>query len=75
MDIRLQFYRSRGRAQSAETEHGGTLLTLTYQGLNSRGPSYNVMGWAKAAWRGATRYLAEDLGRKAFRVNAISPGR
>ena len=32
------------------------------------------MGVAKAALESATRYLANDLGKSAIRVNAISPG-
>jgi enoyl-[acyl-carrier protein] reductase I len=37
-------------------------------------PRYNVMGVAKAALEAAVRYLADDLGPKAIRVNAISAG-
>jgi len=37
-------------------------------------PHYNVMGVAKAALEASVRYLAEDLGKKAIRVNAISAG-
>ena len=37
-------------------------------------PHYNVMGVAKAALEASVRYLAEDLGRKNIRVNAISAG-
>jgi len=54
--------------------HGGTVLTLTYQGSNKVTPFYNVMGVAKAALESATRYLANDLGPQGVRVNAISPG-
>ncbi|MGB3147739.1 MAG: SDR family oxidoreductase, partial [Paracoccaceae bacterium] len=53
---------------------GGTLLTLTYQGSNRVTPFYNVMGVAKAALESSVRYLANDLGPQAIRVNAISPG-
>ena len=53
---------------------GGTLLTLTYQGSNRVTPFYNVMGVAKAALESSVRYLANDLGPEAIRVNAISPG-
>jgi len=62
------------RAYPLMTEHGGTLLTLTYQGSNRVVPNYNVMGVAKAALEAATRYLANDLGADGIRVNAISPG-
>ncbi len=37
-------------------------------------PHYNVMGVAKAALESSVRYLAEDLGKKAIRVNSISAG-
>jgi len=53
---------------------GGTCLTLTFQGSNRVTPNYNVMGVAKAALESAVRYLANDLGPQAIRVNAISPG-
>lgn len=53
---------------------GGSLVTLTYGGSNRVTPNYNVMGVAKAALESATRYLANDLGPRKIRVNAISPG-
>ena len=62
------------RAHPLMAEHGGTLLTLTYQGSQRVCPNYNVMGIAKAALESATRYLANDLGTDGIRVNAISPG-
>ena len=37
-------------------------------------PNYNVMGVAKAALEANTRYLANDLGPRGIRVNAISAG-
>jgi enoyl-[acyl-carrier protein] reductase I len=37
-------------------------------------PHYNVMGVAKAALETSVRYLAEDLGKKNIRVNALSAG-
>ncbi|TQS71721.1 SDR family oxidoreductase [Rhodobacteraceae bacterium] len=53
---------------------GGSIITLTYGGSNRVTPFYNVMGVAKAALESAVRYLANDLGPNAIRVNAISPG-
>jgi enoyl-[acyl-carrier protein] reductase I len=53
---------------------GGSLLTLTYMGAERVMPHYNVMGVAKAALEASVRYLAEDLGRRAIRVNALSAG-
>ena len=54
--------------------NGGSLLTLTYYGAEKVMPHYNVMGVAKAALEASVRYLAEDLGKKNIRVNAISAG-
>ncbi len=53
---------------------GGSLLTLTYGGSTRWVPSYNVMGVAKAALEASVRYLANDLGPKGIRVNALSAG-
>jgi enoyl-[acyl-carrier protein] reductase I len=53
---------------------GGSLLTLTYGGSTKWVPSYNVMGVAKAALEASVRYLANDLGPKGVRVNALSAG-
>ena len=49
-------------------------MTLTYYGAEKVVPRYNVMGVAKAALEATVRYLANDLGPKAIRVNAISAG-
>lgn len=62
------------RRAAALMPEGGTLLTLTFQGSNRVAPNYNVMGVAKAALESSVRYLANDLGPQAIRVNAISPG-
>ena len=53
---------------------GGGIVTLTYYGSEKVVPNYNVMGVAKAALEASVRYLANDLGPKAIRVNAISAG-
>ncbi|MDT8343667.1 MAG: SDR family oxidoreductase [Thermohalobaculum sp.] len=53
---------------------GGALVTMTYLGAQRVMPNYNVMGVAKAALEASVRYLANDLGPKGIRVNAISPG-
>ena len=54
--------------------NGGSILTLTYIGAVRAIPNYNVMGVAKAALEACVRYLANDLGPKNIRVNAISAG-
>ncbi len=50
------------------------LVTLTYHGSTKVLEGYNVMGVAKAALETSVRYLAENLGKKSIRVNAISAG-
>jgi enoyl-[acyl-carrier protein] reductase I len=57
-----------------EGNGGGSILTLTYYGAEKVVPHYNVMGVAKAALETSVKYLANDLGPKNIRVNAISAG-
>jgi enoyl-[acyl-carrier protein] reductase I len=54
--------------------NGGSVITLTYFGAEKVVPGYNVMGVAKAALEATVRYLANSLGPKNIRVNAISAG-
>ena len=58
----------------AMMNEGGSILTLTYYGAEKVVPHYNVMGVAKAALETSVQYLANDLGPKNIRVNAISAG-
>lgn len=53
---------------------GSSVLTMTYLGSSKVITNYNVMGVAKAALECSVRYLAEDLGEKDVRINAISAG-
>jgi enoyl-[acyl-carrier protein] reductase I len=62
------------RAAAPLMEGGGSIITMTYYGAEKVVPHYNVMGVAKAALECTVRYLAQDLGRKNIRVNAISAG-
>ena len=55
-------------------KEGGSLLTLSYLGAERVIPHYNVMGIAKSALETSVKYLANDLGKKNIRVNAISAG-
>ncbi|MCL6556150.1 MAG: enoyl-ACP reductase FabI [Burkholderiales bacterium] len=50
------------------------LLTLTYLGAVRSVANYNVMGLAKASLESSVYYLAQSLGPKGIRVNAISAG-
>jgi enoyl-[acyl-carrier protein] reductase I len=61
------------RAEPLMTD-GGSILTLTYYASEKVMPKYHVMAVAKSALETITRYLANDLGQKGIRVNAISAG-
>jgi enoyl-[acyl-carrier protein] reductase I len=65
---------ARGAAPLMERRGGGSVVTLTYLGSDRVFPHYNVMGVAKAALEATVRYLANDLGPRNIRVNAISAG-
>ena len=62
------------RGASPLMTEGGSIMCLSYYGAEKVVPNYNVMGVAKAALEGCTRYLAYDLGTKKVRVNSISAG-
>ena len=62
------------RASAMMPESGGAILTLSYYGAEKVVPHYNVMGVAKAALETSVKYLANDLGPRGIRVNAISAG-
>ncbi len=62
------------RACAPLMTEGGSITTLTYIGSVRVIQNYNVMGVAKAGLEAAMRYLANDLGPRGIRVNAISAG-
>jgi enoyl-[acyl-carrier protein] reductase I len=62
------------RATAPAMTEGGSISTLTYVGSTRVLPGYNVMGVAKASLEATMRYLANDLGPRGIRVNAISAG-
>ena len=76
MTMNISCYSFTAVAQRAEKmmPNGGSLLTLTYYGAEKVMPHYNVMGVAKAALEASVRYMAEDLGKRNIRVNAVSAG-
>jgi enoyl-[acyl-carrier protein] reductase I len=76
MTMNISCYSFTAVARRAEKlmKNGGSMLTLTYYGAEKVMPHYNVMGVAKAALEASVRYLAEDLGKQAIRVNSISAG-
>ena len=47
---------------------------MTYFGAEKVLAGYNMMGVCKAALEASVRYLANDLGPKNIRVNAVSAG-
>lgn len=61
------------RAEPLMSE-GGSIMSMTYYAAEKVMPKYHVMAVAKAALESITRYLANDLGPKGIRVNAISAG-
>lgn len=50
------------------------LLTLSYLGSIRSVPNYNVMGLAKASLESGVYYMAQSLGPRGIRVNAVSAG-
>lgn len=74
MDISAYTLVSITRAFAPMYNQGASVLALTYLGSEKVVYNYNVMGVAKAALEACVRYLANDLGPKGVRVNAISAG-
>jgi len=74
MDISCYSFTAVARRAEKMMKNGGSLVTLTYYGSEKVMPHYNVMGVAKAALEASVRYMAEDLGKRNIRVNAISAG-
>ncbi|MBI4568365.1 MAG: enoyl-ACP reductase [Planctomycetes bacterium] len=65
---------ARRAAPLMEKRGGGAVVCLTFLGGERVVPGYKVMGPAKALLEANTRYLAESLGRRNVRVNAVSAG-
>ncbi|RMD90475.1 MAG: enoyl-[acyl-carrier-protein] reductase FabI [Alphaproteobacteria bacterium] len=74
MDVSCYSFTAVARRAEPLLRPGGSLLTLSYYGAEKVVPHYNVMALAKAALEASVRYLANDLGAKGVRVNAISAG-
>jgi enoyl-[acyl-carrier protein] reductase I len=62
------------RAAAPLMTEGGSIVSMSYYGAEKVVAGYNVMGVAKAALEASNRYLANDLGPRNIRVNAISAG-
>jgi enoyl-[acyl-carrier protein] reductase I len=60
--------------KAAEKGGSPSALTLSYLGAERVMPNYNTMGLAKASLEASVRYLADCLGPRGVRANAISAG-
>jgi enoyl-[acyl-carrier protein] reductase I len=76
MAMEISTYSLTGVVKAAQDQlnPGASIVTLTYHGSQQVAQHYNVMGVAKAALEASVRYLANDLGPRNIRVNAISAG-
>lgn len=75
--IEISAYTLLSMARAAKpymSEHGGSIIGLSYYGAEKVIPGYNVMGVAKACLESTAMYLAAELGREKIRVNIISGG-
>ncbi len=74
MDVSVYSLIALSRQAFPLMENTGSIITLTYYGSQKVVPNYNVMGVAKAGLEAVVRYLAEDMGPRGVRINAISAG-
>ncbi len=73
-DISAHSFPAMAKACRHMLNERAALLTLSYLGALKVVPAYNTMGMAKASLEASVRYMAESLGPKGIRVNAISAG-
>lgn len=73
-DISAYSFPAMAKAALPYLNEKAALLTLSYLGALRTIPNYNTMGLAKASLEASVRYLAESLGPRGMRVNAISAG-
>lgn len=73
-DISAYSFPALARAALPMLSADASLLTLSYLGAVRALPHYNTMGLAKASLEASVRYLAQALGARGIRVNAISAG-
>ena len=74
MDVSVGSYIHLTRKAEPLMTGGGTCMTVSYFGAEKVVEHYNVMGPVKAALESVTKYMAAELGEKAIRVHALSPG-
>ena len=73
-DISSYSFTAMAKGAKPMLNENSALLTLTYLGAVQSLPNYNVMGLAKASLEANVRYLAQSLGPRGIRVNAVSAG-
>ena len=73
-DISAYSFPALAKAALPRLRPGAALLTLSYLGAMRYVPNYNTMGLAKASLESSVRFLAQSLGARGIRVNAISAG-
>jgi len=74
MEISAYSFPALAKAALPMLSERASLVTLTYLGAERVIPNYNTMGLAKASLEASVRYLADSLGARGVRVNAISAG-
>lgn len=74
METSVYSFITAARRCAAMMPNGGSILTLSYFGGEKVVSGYNLMGLCKAALESAVRYIANELGPRNIRVNAISAG-
>ena len=73
-DVSVYTFTALAKAFRDDLNEKASLITLSYIGANKVVQNYNVMGIAKASLESSVKYLADSLGEKNIRVNAISAG-
>ncbi|MES2553713.1 MAG: enoyl-ACP reductase FabI [Pseudomonadota bacterium] len=73
-DVSSYSFAALAKAAMPMLTSNASLLTVSYLGAERTLPNYNVMGVAKASLEANVRYMAQSLGPKGIRVNAVSAG-
>lgn len=73
-DVSSYSFTALAKAFRDNLNDSASLVTLSYIGSNKVVQNYNIMGVAKASLESSVLYLADSLGDKRIRVNAVSAG-
>ena len=73
-DVSAYSFTALAKSFKDNLNESSSLVTLSYIGSRRVVQNYNLMGVAKASLETSVMYLAESLGDKKIRVNAISAG-